>query len=234
VKSGIRDSAGVYTVDALDNPSVRAAMNDPEGARRALYVYGELIGYPGSGIPPIFTNPGEVSWSENLAAATPLMLGLAWHNVEQAEGQTKTKMGQSAQIKQESNQMPVIQYTPSAGSMVEPGFYRGKLSEITEEDGQFGKQLRFQWVILDEDGEATDKEIRSWASCKWHEKSKLYAVAKALLKAKCPQPPAPIDTDNLINRRADLEVVAYKKADGSDGTKIGNIYPYGSMIEDAA
>jgi hypothetical protein len=233
------DMSGYFTDEILSSDWVRCAKRDPLGARVGLLSYGELVGYPANGCPPIFTHQGEVSWRSNIAAATPLQLGIAWYLVDQKEAKRgtppyQTPEGQNGHGDEENGTMPQIAYTPSAGAMLEPGFYRAKLSEITEEDGQFGPQLRLQWVILNDDGEPTDKEIRSWASCKWHEKSKLFAVAKALLKSKCPQPPAGIDTDLLLNKKADLEVVAYKKGDGSDGTKIGTIYPFGSMVEDAA
>jgi hypothetical protein len=238
------DRQGYYTDAVLQSPTVQAAIKEPEAFRSILMNWGHFNGYTANGITPIPTHEGEESWRTNIARATPLLLGIAWLEIEKAnplpwqvDPTAQMPKSQNGQGDEENGKMPVINYTPSAGSMIEPGFYRAKLSEIIEEkDGQFGPQLRLQWIVIDEDGNATDKEIRSWVSAKWHEKSRLFGVAKALLKSKCPQPPNGIDTDNLIGKRADLEVVPYKKQDGSDGTKIGNVYPFGTMTadEDAA
>jgi hypothetical protein len=133
--------------------------------------------------------------------------------------------------------MTVIKGSDGSGSMIDPGIYRARLAKIEDAvSEEYGPQLKFFFKVLDADGDETQQEILGWASQKFHPRSKLFAWAKAMLRSKCPTPPDDIDTDVLIGKRADVEVVAYKKQDGSDGTKIGALFPYATMTsqEDAA
>lgn len=239
--------------------SVRAAIADPEGARVVLLSLGELLGWPPGELAPIPHNRGEESWRLAIGNASPLWLGLAWEGVErrervarqareqdeelaedrrQAESQQATtngKRGQSAHRDEgECIRMPVLQ--PSeAGSFLEPGTYRAQVSSIEETTSEYnGKptaQLQFQFVILDADGQQTDQEIRGWCSAKWHEKAKLFAWARVLLGRRCPATTEPFDSDRLLGRKLDLEVIAYVKKDGKPGTKISQVYPFASMAK---
>lgn len=229
-----RDSEGIYTAEVYDAPAVKAAKADPTGCRVALMNYGDLLGYPGGAIPPIWTNQGEESWRANIDRATPLMLGIAWLNLEKQLGnswsETPPTNGQNAP-KEEEKEMPVIQWKEASGLALEPGFYRAKVTQIKETTGDFGPQLEFTFTVLDEEGDETDNTVRAWCGIAWSAKAKLFGWSKALLRSKCPIPPAPIDTDVLIGKRCDIELVQGKQRDdGGYWTKLApTIYPYNTM-----
>lgn len=124
----------------------------------------------------------------------------------------------------------------TGGGMIEPGVYRARLIKIEdEESSEYGPQIKFYFVVLDEDGEPTSQEILGWASAKFHPKSKLYTWARAMLRSKCPNPESDdLETEDLLNKRCDIEIVSYRKKDGSDGTKIGQLYPYNTMASSDA
>jgi hypothetical protein len=221
------------------SPTVQSAISDPEGVRRALWRYGEQAGWPAGSISPIPCGEGIDAWRHALVAYPPVWLGQAWERIERQQ-RTAVKykrpeggMPQS-QVKG-PNDMPVIQPS-TGGSMLDPGFYRATISEIVEKestfDGKVTQQFQFQFVVLDGDSEKTDLEIRGWCSQKWHEKAKLYEWSKAILGRKCPAATDPFDTDKLLNKKVDIEVVPNPKPDRPDATKIAKLYPFGSMTKE--
>jgi len=52
-----------------------------------------------------------------------------------------------------------------------------------------------------------------------------------LLGRRCPATTEPFDSDRLLGRKLDLEVIAYVKKDGKPGTKISQVYPFASMAK---
>ena len=215
----------VSTSTADKSPTIEASVTaDREGALAAFCSYGEVTGFPPGGLPIIAVGKGQERWTAALIRATNAQLAEAWAQIEERERNRATQQTAECQEKE----MPVIQWTES-GAGLEPGVYRAKVTEIMEETGQFGPQLRFQFKTLDSDGAESDGEIRGWCSAKWGPKAKLFDWARAILRAKCPGQGQPFDSDSLLNRKCDIEVVGYKKADGSDGTKIDRLYPYGTM-----
>ena len=216
--------------------AVPAALADPEGARRALLTIGGDDGYPERQIGPLRLRKGETGWMMVLGAAPALHLGLAWEAIEKQERESNANTGQMARAPQspqgkETTQVPVLEW--KKGTMVEPGIWPAVVTEIIETEQTFPsepdkivQQLQFQFVILGADGSKTNDQIRGWTSRNWSTKSKLFAWAKVLLRNKCPKENEPLDTDLLIGRKCDLEVVEV----GTDGrTKINQLYPYRTM-----
>lgn len=212
-----------YQKAAKHPTSVRSAIDDPEGARIALLTYGKTADYPEIGVGPMQLKGGEAGWAEAIAGAQPLWLGVAWQQIERYEAQQAKEQAKIIQIREAT--VPVLTWT-EAGAGVEPGTYSAIIKEITEEDGQFGPQLRLQFVILDDDGDETDQQIRGWCSQKWGEKTKLFKWAKNILGKKCPGAGQPMDTDKLVGKKCDLVVAARKKADGTVGSGIEDVYPF--------
>lgn len=129
--------------------------------------------------------------------------------------------------KEEGNPMPVLQWNEH--TTLPPGDYSAIVTEIEEEEGQYGLQLRFQFVVVDDDGRKTDQEIRGWASAKWGPKTKLLDWAKALLGKKCPRANDPLDTDLLIGRKCDLRVEERPGQQGQMRSAVAGVYPYRSI-----
>jgi hypothetical protein len=195
--------------------------------------YGELVGYPAGGLTPIPSRQGKESWEVALTHARPMWLGIAWERIEAKEATDKQGSVKGADYRpRKDKSMPVLQWKESTGSMVDPGMYRFEVTSLEDTEGKFGPQIQLQLAILDNDGDSTGQEIRMWCSAKWGNKTQMLEIAKVLLGKKCPVPPAPIDTDVFIGRKGDMEVVSYRKVDGTDGVKVGSLYPYRSVTKE--
>lgn len=218
-------------------PPVRAAaaaVRDPEGVRVACRAYGEILGWPERQFPRLRLPRGKEGWNTAIRDAEPLWLGVAWQMLEDEERATRLQREneiQRARAKGPTapgrDAVPTI--NPSTATLLEPGTYPALIREITEETGQYGPQLRLQFVVLDEDDQETDGEIRAWCSAKWNAKSKLYEWAKVILGKKCPEATEAFDTDRLLRRKVDITVAESPGADGQTRTKISAIYPYRTM-----
>ena len=217
--------------DLTYSPTVASAIADPLGVWWALYRYGEFAGWPANAIAPIPCGPGMDAWYAALNKFPPVWLGQAWERIERGQRTAVKYKGPESPVKGPEEEMAILQPS-TGGTMLEPGFYRAQITEILEEpDGKFGPQFRFQFVVLDTGGDQTDQEIRGWCSQKWHEKAKLHEWAKAILGRKCPAATENFDTDKLMSKRCDLEVIANPKPDRPDGTKISKLYPFASMTK---
>ncbi len=202
----------------------QSAIADPDGARAALLSYGALADYPNIGVGPMQLMNGKEGWANAIAKAQPLWLGIAWQRIEVYEERLAKEQAKIERVKEAT--VPVLQWT-EAGAIVEPGTYSAIVKEITEEaEGMYGPQLRFQFVVLDDDSDETDQQIRGWASAKWGEKTKLFKWAKSILGSKKCAPNQPIDTDKLLGKKCDLVVAARKKQDGSMGSGIEDVFPF--------
>lgn len=207
------------------------AKRDPVGARQALWRYGQDYGWPKARLGVILFEEGEDNWKRALASAPPLALGLAWESTYWYSGERPnergalglTENGSEDQMKKGDDVMPVLPWKEYTG--LEPGIYPARVSEIVETEGQFGPQLQFQFVVLDDQGHDTPGQIRGWCSASWGAKSKLYSWAKVMLRQKCPKDSEPLDTDLLAGRKVDLEVGA--KGDGKSFLK--EVYPFRTM-----
>lgn len=105
--------------------------------------------------------------------------------------------------------------------ILEPGVYPAIVESIEPAEGVYGPQLKWQFVLLDHDGE-DEKRILAWSSQTLTAKSKLNEWATAILGAA----PDRLDLDDLINRRCQL---ALKIAEGKDGqlyNKVDGVYPW--------
>ncbi len=205
----------------------QSALADPDGARVALLAYGALADYPNIGVGPMQLVGGEKGWSEAIAKAQPLWLGIAWQRIEVYEAEQAKEQARIRKAKEDN--VPVLQWT-EAGASVEPGTYSALITEITEKpDGLYGPELQFQFVILDDEGDETDQEIRGYCSAKWGEKAKLYKWAKSVLGQKRVQPQMPLDTDKLLKRKCDLVVIGYTRKDGAPGSKVDDVFPFKSV-----
>lgn len=234
-----RDSQGVYLESVRNSPTVLAAKRDPEGVRAALMRFGSLVDYHGGMIPPIVTLQGEASWQTNIDHALPLVLGIAWLNIESETPEWKQNPMDMEPKKTTTNkqeiQMPVIEWKEAAGPTTKLGFYPARLLSLTESlTGKFGPSFQAEFAILDEEGEDSDTVIRGWVGMSWTPRSTLLNWAKVLLKGNCPTPPAPINTDSLVGKKCDIEIVQGKqREDGTFWTKLSPIlYRYNTVSRD--
>ncbi len=228
-----RETVTVTNKSEVGTRSITAAIKDPQGARRAIWEYGKLTNWPDLSLSGLILKGGEKGWIPALRDAQPLALGTAWDIIEGYEQNeekkrtTKTPTYNAAhQTEKDNEPMPVLQWTESTG--VDAGDYSAVITDIEDEDGQFGPQVRLQFVILDDDGDQTKDQIRGWASQKWGPKTKLYDWARAVLGKKCPGPGQPFDTDKLINRKCDIRV---EEKAGPQGPRsfIAGVFPFGTI-----
>lgn len=238
-----RDPQGFYLDSVLASPTVLAAKRDPEGTRAALMVYGSLVDFHGGMIPPIVTFTGEANWQRSIDLADPQTLGIAWLNAESEVPEWKetpmdmdTKPTKQTTKKQETKMSPVIEWKEAAGPVTKPGYYKARIDTLTEVEGKFGPQLQFEFRILDETNEDTDSTVRGWCGLSWTPRSKLLTWAKVLLRGKCPVPPAPMNSDLLLGKRCDIELIEGNAMQDGSGywTKLsGVLYPYNTVSNEA-
>jgi len=103
------------------------------------------------------------------------------------------------------------------------GEYVAKISEIVEEDGQFGPQLKFTFDML-----APDLEMRyvvGWCTAKFSKKSKLYAWTKAALGGNPIPPDWDFDSEDILGKIVRLELVTDTKEDGEAYNQIHAVKP---------
>ncbi len=251
-------------------PIVRAAIQDPEGARVYLMSLGEMLDYPPGELSPIPCNRGRESWQANLERAQPYWLGLAAARIERRWEQTRIgaqlgefhgarndakesgasqpESAEAPAAKAESAQEPkgedkvAIVKPSAAGAMFQDGYYSAVITEITESvyhgtNRQTGKpedvdQFTVQFVILDADGKRTTDEIRGYVRQAWSQRSNLFKWASAILGRRCPKPEDDFDTDALLNKKCDIQIVNQTSQKGAEYSKVASVFGYQSMTSE--
>jgi hypothetical protein len=92
------------------------------------------------------------------------------------------------------------------------GVYHATISEIVQENGKFGEQLKFKFQLDPFEGNEDGKFISAWTSAKFSQKSKLYAWASAVLGKIAPE--YEFDSDDLIGKQV---LIVTKQRPGNDG-----------------
>ena len=103
------------------------------------------------------------------------------------------------------------------------GEYVAKITAITEEEGQFGKQLKFQFDLLAPD--LFMRYITGWATAKFSKKSKLYAWTKAALGGNPIPEDWDFDSEDILGKIVRLELVTEEKSDGEVYNQIHAVKP---------
>lgn len=103
------------------------------------------------------------------------------------------------------------------------GDYTATIVGIEPVDGQFGPQLRFDFMVSD--GEHTGATLRSWASAKFSPRSKLYQWTRAAFRGNAIPPSYALNTDDLLNKRVVLSVIVETREDGSEFNKVQGVRP---------
>lgn len=213
----------------MNNPALAGAsagVKDPIGCRMAIGSYGEIIGWPLFTIGPLTLRGGEANWRLALAAAQPLWLGVAWDAIERLEHERRLDREAELQEKAEKDKATVAVLTWKDAKTLDAGYYPARITGIEETTGEYGPQFQFQFVVLDEEGEETDSEMRAWCSQSWGEKAKLFAWAKAILGKRCPGSGQPLDTDRLKGKSVDIQVEVGTNKAGQPNSKITALLPY--------
>ena len=209
---------------------VSLAQLDPAGARLALLDYGALVGYPSGRLGMLFfAHEGKETWTQTLSQAHPAILGLGWAALEDGRvprhwnDETAAK---SAEKEKGKENMPVLDPTKT----LEPGAYPAIVTEVEQVTSKFEdrevEQIRLQFVVLDDNLQKTDEEIRGYCSAKWGNRCKLTEWAKNILGKKCPSSTDPFDTDLLKNRKCDILVEEVKTKQGMLTSKVTGVYPF--------
>lgn len=214
---------------------VESAIADPLGCRVAWSNWGETIGWQAQQYGPVKFPAGKAQWLRVIYNTEPAQLGMAWQALDERENheqQAQEPDWPDVQKKEEGKKMPVIPYKENAG--LDPGYYPAQVSTIEETSGEFGPQLKFVLTILDNENHPRIKDngeaIEQWAWCsqKWGPRTKLLEWAKSLLKSKCPAAGEPLDTDLLLGKRCDVELVEKEGPNGTY-TRVGRLLPFRSM-----
>lgn len=117
---------------------------------------------------------------------------------------------------------------------VEAGVYPAQVVDIVEEDGAFGRQLKWHFA-LEEPG-LEDKQLIGWCSLAFSPKSKLWGWTKSLLFGgrDIPDYFDTLDTDKLLGQRAQVVVSMERGNDGTAYNKIKDVLPLRSARTGAA
>ncbi len=225
-----------------DHWGIDAALLDPDGARRAILSWGLDLDWPACQLGSIKLDWGLYQWEGALESAEALQVGLAWEALCDREDTARAERERPAAIvpaannrmakSQKEKAVTVIQASRYEG--LEPGYYAARIAELVDEPAkpktpgmsfEPRPQIRMQFVILDDQGRDTEAQTRGWCNASWGPKAKLYEWAQAILKAKCPPPTEPIDTDLLLNRKCDIQI----EQEGDKNPKITHLFPYRSM-----
>jgi hypothetical protein len=103
------------------------------------------------------------------------------------------------------------------------GEYVAKITEIVEEDGKFGLQLKFTFDMLAPD--LYMRYVTGWCTAKFSKKSKLYAWTKAALGGNPIPEDWAFDSDDILNKIVRLELVTEEKDDGETYNQIHAVKP---------
>lgn len=116
-----------------------------------------------------------------------------------------------------------IQIQQSVFETIPVGEYLASIEHIEEVEGQFGDQLKFEFVI--EGGEHDGTSLLGWASKKFSTKSKLYKWTKAAFGGADIPIDYTFDSDDLLGRKVILTVVVNTKDDGTEFNRVEAIRP---------
>jgi len=103
------------------------------------------------------------------------------------------------------------------------GEYTATIVDIQPEDGMYGPQLKFTFLI--DEGDFEGNTLSMWTSVKFNPKSKLYGLTKAAFNSPIPSN-YNLDTKDLLDRQVRLVVVIKAKDDGTEFNKIDTVRPY--------
>ena len=106
-----------------------------------------------------------------------------------------------------------IKIQQSTYEAVEPGVYPGRITDIMEEDGTYGPQLKVYFLLDPFEGYADGKQLYSWCSRKFSPKSKLYQWTQAILGRITPD--YIFDSDDILNKPVMVVIDNRYSADGS-------------------
>lgn len=106
-----------------------------------------------------------------------------------------------------------IKIEQSTYEALEPGVYPGRITDILEEDGIYGPQLKIYFFLDPTENYEDGKQIYSWCSRKFSPKSKLYLWTQAIL-GRIPTDYV-FDSDDILNKPILVVVGNRPNADGS-------------------
>ena len=106
-----------------------------------------------------------------------------------------------------------IKIQHSTYEALEPGVYPGKITDIQEEDGAYGPQLKVYFLLDPFEGYEGGKQLFSWCSRKFSPKSKLYSWTQAVLGRITPD--YVFDSDDILNKPVMVVVGNRYSTDGS-------------------
>ncbi len=115
---------------------------------------------------------------------------------------------------------------PQTKSEVLPeGVYLGRILEVTEEEGQFGKQLKVTFVVAA--GPHEGVTLRRWYNAKFSPKSALYDLTKTALGLASLAPDRPFCDTDILGKIVGL-LVKVKTSDKGEFNKIESVFPAGA------
>ena len=106
-----------------------------------------------------------------------------------------------------------IKIQQSTYEAVEPGVYPGKITDIQEEDGAYGPQLKVYFLLDPFEGYEAGKQLYAWCSRKFSPKSKLYSWTQAIL-GRIPSDYV-FDSDDILNKPVMVVIDNRFSADGA-------------------
>jgi len=106
-----------------------------------------------------------------------------------------------------------IKIPQSTYEALEPGVYPGKITDIQEEDGAYGPQLKVYFLLDPFEGYEAGKQLYAWCSKKFSPKSKLYSWTQAIMGRISPD--YVFDSDDILEKPVLVVIDNRFSADGS-------------------
>ena len=116
-----------------------------------------------------------------------------------------------------------MQFTTVESAVIPAGSYKAGVVSITEQDGDYGSQLRWQFGVISPE-EYAGHRLVSWTSTSPSTKSRLVKWMGACLGRQIGAGET-LSTKNAIGRRVEVNVVVQQGTDGIEFNRVDDLWP---------
>lgn len=121
--------------------------------------------------------------------------------------------------------MKLTYSTAASYDVVEAGMYPAQLEGVTDGTGEYGEYLRFQWILLDDDGGLSDTSVSGLCNPILNSRSKLSQWVQAHLGGPLAAGQE-VDLEDLPGKRVVLTITVEPRPDGQgDRNRITAVSP---------
>jgi hypothetical protein len=129
-------------------------------------------------------------------------------------------INENTNTNEKDNEKMGIQIEQTRYEVLPVGEYPAEITEIEQDDGQFGPQCKFEFTLIN--AKNAGHTLLGWTSAKFSPKSKLFKWTKAALNTQI-SPQYNFDSDDLIGKRVNLTLVIRENDDGAEFNRIEEV-----------